>query len=412
MSDDEVYDVINERQMALELSATDAAEETQAYDSQLPSNAQGVDNVGFEDDCSDSAFVDIRSEESGNTSNALNHSESVSVSVEEDSNSVLCNSFSSNADRDSVRRYELRISPRSPRISRICPRRLWFERSHWGSALPRDDVSIIGLSQNTGSPKGTSAHSPSRVVYSIGIFYSDTDLCDRDGLSPDKQVGGNMITGNSGVGEGINLPRRLSNRSSSRRTTHMHTQITPDTIAPDSPTTDANTNSALPDILNSHLPPPYSTLPPDRGGGGGGRRLPPPSHPPPPPPPPPCPHLSPPRRTSRGTGAFRGFHPRERGAHRAGRGHSGAFSGAASESEEPKHCCGVMVTQTVSIRWFIVMIAFVGLCCAIVGTVLGALKATGREHLTVSLLMIGKSKLTFVYILFVKPVKTDLKETK
>ncbi|XP_054716304.1 uncharacterized protein LOC129225817 [Uloborus diversus] len=48
-----------------------------------------------------------------------------------------------------------------------------------------------------------------------------------------------------------------------------------------------------------------------------------------------------------------------------------------------------MVTQTVSIRWFIVMIAFVGLCCAIVGTVLGALKATGREHLTVSLLMIG-----------------------
>lgn len=56
---------------------------------------------------------------------------------------------------------------------------------------------------------------------------------------------------------------------------------------------------------------------------------------------------------------------------------------------EPKHCCGVLVTQTVSIRWFIVMIAFVGLCCAIVGTVLGALKATGREHLTVSLLMIG-----------------------
>ncbi|EEC08775.1 hypothetical protein IscW_ISCW006178 [Ixodes scapularis] len=59
-----------------------------------------------------------------------------------------------------------------------------------------------------------------------------------------------------------------------------------------------------------------------------------------------------------------------------------------TEVVEPKHCCGVLVTQTVSIRWFIVMIAFVGLCCAIVGTVLGALKATGREHLTVSLLMI------------------------
>merc|ERR1712037_888241 len=37
----------------------------------------------------------------------------------------------------------------------------------------------------------------------------------------------------------------------------------------------------------------------------------------------------------------------------------------------------------------IVMIAFVGICCSVVGTVLGAMKAQGREHLTVSLLMIG-----------------------
>jgi hypothetical protein len=58
--------------------------------------------------------------------------------------------------------------------------------------------------------------------------------------------------------------------------------------------------------------------------------------------------------------------------------------------ESGKSCCGVMVTQTVSIRWFIVMIAFVGICCAVVGTVLGAMRSSGREHLTVSLLMIGK----------------------
>ena len=58
--------------------------------------------------------------------------------------------------------------------------------------------------------------------------------------------------------------------------------------------------------------------------------------------------------------------------------------------EEAKSCCGVSVSQTVSIRWFIVMIAFVGICCAVVGTVLGAMKASGREHLTVSLLMIGE----------------------
>ena len=53
---------------------------------------------------------------------------------------------------------------------------------------------------------------------------------------------------------------------------------------------------------------------------------------------------------------------------------------------ECKSCCGLAASQTVSIRWFIVMIAFVGICCSVVGTVLiGAMKARGREHLTVSI---------------------------
>ena len=60
------------------------------------------------------------------------------------------------------------------------------------------------------------------------------------------------------------------------------------------------------------------------------------------------------------------------------------------DSPDMKSCCGISISQTVSIRWFIVMIAFVGICCAVVGTVLGAMKASGREHLTVSLLMIGQ----------------------
>ena len=75
-----------------------------------------------------------------------------------------------------------------------------------------------------------------------------------------------------------------------------------------------------------------------------------------------------------------------------------------------------MVSQTVSIRWFIVMIAFVGICCAVVGTVLGAMKASGREHLTVSLLMIGQyleSSLTSLtnqqqtHEILGKPILTD-----
>ena len=62
----------------------------------------------------------------------------------------------------------------------------------------------------------------------------------------------------------------------------------------------------------------------------------------------------------------------------------------AEEPRDSKSCCGVRVSQTVSIRWFIVMIAFVGICCAVVGTVLGAMKASGRKHLTVTLLMVGQ----------------------
>ncbi|XP_075559159.1 uncharacterized protein LOC142590660 isoform X3 [Dermacentor variabilis] len=113
-------------------------------------------------------------------------------------------------------------------------------------------------------------------------------------------------------------------------------------------------HEVLPDILNAHLPPPYATLPPPPSSSAR-RHLPPP------------PRLRPPRCV------------------------------VDTEVVEPKHCCGVLVTQTVSIRWFIVMIAFVGLCCAIVGTVLGALKATGREHLTVSLLMIAMLYPEFQY---------------
>ncbi|XP_018017707.2 transcription factor mef2A [Hyalella azteca] len=49
----------------------------------------------------------------------------------------------------------------------------------------------------------------------------------------------------------------------------------------------------------------------------------------------------------------------------------------------------MLVTQAVSIRWFIIMIAFVGLCCTVVGTVLGAIKTHNSEYVTITLLMIG-----------------------
>lgn len=140
-------------------------------------------------------------------------------------------------------------------------------------------------------------------------------------------------------------------------------------------------SAGLPDLLHSHLPPPYTTLP---------LGLPPHMLAAPPPlvavPPP---QLSPPPQTAPGHHRFAApglrlpfaFVPATR--RRAGRG------ATYSPEEEPKSCCGVLVGQPVSIRWFILLILLVGLCCAVVGTVLGAMKASGREHLTVSLLMIG-----------------------
>lgn len=149
----------------------------------------------------------------------------------------------------------------------------------------------------------------------------------------------------------------------------------------------------LPDILNSHLPPPpYSTLPPalqlpplsslpplvERG------RNTPIRAPPPPPPPPPLPAAGRPPLPSR-----RILH---------------APTAVLAHCSRPNYLrptCAVSETETsasktclscngLSIRWFILLIAFIGLLCAIIGTILGALRSTGREHLTLALLMIGE----------------------
>jgi len=135
----------------------------------------------------------------------------------------------------------------------------------------------------------------------------------------------------------------------------------------------------MPDILNTHMPPPpYSTLPHSASAGSRSSRN----------QGQPGPQLPEVRAVRSATARARRWRPLP------------ALAGAttdltrsqhflAGDEPDPKSCCGVTVSQTVSIRWFIVMIAFVGICCSIVGTVLGAMKASGREHLTVSLLMIG-----------------------
>lgn len=65
--------------------------------------------------------------------------------------------------------------------------------------------------------------------------------------------------------------------------------------------------------------------------------------------------------------------------------HYGADRANAGLSTKPCLPC-----PGIPIRWFILVIAVIGLMCAIVGTIIGALRTTGREHLTLALLMIGK----------------------
>lgn len=52
----------------------------------------------------------------------------------------------------------------------------------------------------------------------------------------------------------------------------------------------------------------------------------------------------------------------------------------------PKQCCGL---SSPPVRWSILGVGFVGLVCAGAGTLLGALKASGRDHL-VGIFMSGK----------------------
>lgn len=65
------------------------------------------------------------------------------------------------------------------------------------------------------------------------------------------------------------------------------------------------------------------------------------------------------------------------------------------QQDVAKNCCSsLMISGNLNIRWFIIIISFIALCCVVVGIVLGALKGanefTGDDSLTIALLLIGK----------------------
>ncbi|CAG9857012.1 unnamed protein product [Phyllotreta striolata] len=184
--------------------------------------------------------------------------------------------------------------------------------------------------------------------------------------------------------------RRLhnNNNNSNRQSVDSSTQI------------GAGHNDRLPDILNSHLPPPYATS----------STLVPPRVLPPPPPPVGVGAAVPqgavlqtvvPNGVVSNSGfVFQGPPPVVQGAAPVavpvpppvgfrfpfpGNG----FRRARFSDDPPKGCCGILTWKPGSLRWFIALIALVAVCCVLVGTALGAMRPSGRDHLTVSLLMIG-----------------------
>ncbi|XP_050307200.1 uncharacterized protein LOC126743950 [Anthonomus grandis grandis] len=166
----------------------------------------------------------------------------------------------------------------------------------------------------------------------------------------------------------------------------------------------------LPDILNSHLPPPYTTMPNNQTAS----MLPPQIIPPPPPllpgallPNPPGPVLQTVVPNGVPASAFVFPAPQQiaplmqggapvpvsvpataASGFRFGFPANG-FRRSRYSEDSPKGCCGFLTWKPGSLRWFIALIALVAVCCVLVGTALGAMRPAGRDHLTVSLLMIG-----------------------
>ncbi|XP_044759953.1 uncharacterized protein LOC123317464 [Coccinella septempunctata] len=67
----------------------------------------------------------------------------------------------------------------------------------------------------------------------------------------------------------------------------------------------------------------------------------------------------------------------------------GQFSRDHFTEESPKSCCGVLTWKPGSLKWLIASVALVAVGCVLVGTALGTMRPAGRDHFTIALLMIG-----------------------
>jgi len=58
-----------------------------------------------------------------------------------------------------------------------------------------------------------------------------------------------------------------------------------------------------------------------------------------------------------------------------------------SASPKSKSC---LACADISVKWYIVVIALLGLICALIGTIVGAVHSVGRDYLSLALLLVGK----------------------
>ena len=139
-------------------------------------------------------------------------------------------------------------------------------------------------------------------------------------------------------------------------------------------------NQALPDILNSHMLPPYTARPnQSRSARHGAEAV---------------------RQQQQQQQQHRARSPtRTPGSQSRGRSSRSSRSNRTRTSSQSDHdakiccsaeCCFHCLTVTTTFRWVLVALALLGVCCVLTGIVLGVLHVTGTSYLTLSLMFIGK----------------------
>ena len=167
----------------------------------------------------------------------------------------------------------------------------------------------------------------------------------------------------AGSGGGLDNPSLDTDQD-----THIHTEeLSPGVVAGGARPPLQPPGDPLPDLLDSHMLPPYVQAR---------------------------------RNQHRDANRQRRNRHRSRGQRRSSRGRRQQGPTTQLDDPEARHCCQCnkdcctdCITVVTTFRWVLVSLAMLGVCCVVTGIILGALHMTiGNSFLTLSLMFIGKMR--------------------